>query len=536
MVILLAVCVLLAAGCGSGSALTVGVQSGGGSAVSQSDSGAATVAQSDDSANAATQSGGRSTDSQTGAAAQSDIDAADAKSSSGQMTPVSSEEIPEPASDTVAVPVLENLNLGSELLTERFYRSGMKECLYFYTEGIAAETETLSCGFAAWSEELQTYGVDVARAAFQTEARKQSYILTPEISEEQTDAGVQAAESGWANENDGAAGMSLPREDWQISFVENGDSFFIRVSGTGGLDGDYFMLEQMSGEPELFERYMCRADFYEYTAEELRLLRNGIYAAHGAIFSSEDLKSYFGGKIWYQGTVPMAEFSEALLSDVEKENIALLKELESESGLWIDGVDYRAQYDARTAAEYLSVLDQFGETGVHMDMRNAVDKGFYYAVPGEIRVPVTLTAAQVQELEAGAELELGPCDPAGEVMMLRKDPAGQGTYGVYQYYQKETEPEQSGLEAYLSLDLNSGLYTLWYLSDDTIMRTAYEGEIYVLKGAVRGDHVSLLWASMDHHELKIPTEANDYWNMEVWSNRLGHDGKGYLSAIYCLGD
>lgn len=49
---------------------------------------------------------------------------------------------------------------------------------------------------------------------------------------------------------------------------------------------------------------------------------------HGRIFTSEDLAAYFASKSWYRGTVSAANFSDNLLSQVEKDNIKLIKQLE----------------------------------------------------------------------------------------------------------------------------------------------------------------------------------------------------------------
>lgn len=65
-----------------------------------------------------------------------------------------------------------------------------------------------------------------------------------------------------------------------------------------------------------------------YTKEQLRIIRNTIYALHGYQFKSEDLKRFFElvGKNWYP---PYSErikngFSESDLSEIEKENINII--------------------------------------------------------------------------------------------------------------------------------------------------------------------------------------------------------------------
>jgi len=57
----------------------------------------------------------------------------------------------------------------------------------------------------------------------------------------------------------------------------------------------------------------------------LRLARNEIYARHGYIFKSADLRRYFGAKAWYR---PNPYFQEGDLSTIEKKNIAIIKMME----------------------------------------------------------------------------------------------------------------------------------------------------------------------------------------------------------------
>lgn len=104
----------------------------------------------------------------------------------------------------------------------------------------------------------------------------------------------------------------------------------------------------------------------------------------------------------------------------------------------------------------------------------------------------------------------------------------------YWFYEKGTEPDQYSDVANAELDEETGLYTLWHMSDDTIMKTVYEGEIYILKGAMRGAHVSLELAMEDQREV-VPTEVGA-WESMVWGNHLYYNGQGYFTGIYYLGD
>ena len=64
----------------------------------------------------------------------------------------------------------------------------------------------------------------------------------------------------------------------------------------------------------------------KYSKKELRLIRNEIFARYGYVFKSEDLKTYFNAKDWY---VPKRENVDDMLTEREKKNIILLKEVEN---------------------------------------------------------------------------------------------------------------------------------------------------------------------------------------------------------------
>lgn len=82
--------------------------------------------------------------------------------------------------------------------------------------------------------------------------------------------------------------------------------------------GDYVI-------PDSSTRRIAAADLEGLTKDQLKIARNEIYARHGRKFDSEVLQFYFNSKSWYQGTIEASAFSEDLLSQVEKDNINLIK-------------------------------------------------------------------------------------------------------------------------------------------------------------------------------------------------------------------
>lgn len=87
----------------------------------------------------------------------------------------------------------------------------------------------------------------------------------------------------------------------------------------------------------LREREMTYDDVEGKSAEELRLMRNYIFARRGYIFESEDLKEYFERFSWY---VPLYYDVTPRLSDIEKYNVNIIKEWETNFG-----PDYTPEYE-----------------------------------------------------------------------------------------------------------------------------------------------------------------------------------------------
>lgn len=87
----------------------------------------------------------------------------------------------------------------------------------------------------------------------------------------------------------------------------------------------------------LREREMTYTDVEGKSAEELRLMRNYIFARRGYIFESEDLKEYFEQFSWY---VPLYYDVTPRLSDIEKYNVNFIKEYET-----YFGPDYTPEYE-----------------------------------------------------------------------------------------------------------------------------------------------------------------------------------------------
>jgi len=60
-------------------------------------------------------------------------------------------------------------------------------------------------------------------------------------------------------------------------------------------------------------------------AEDLRVLRNEIYARHGRVFKDAKLQKYFDAQSWYKAN---PDFKDYQLNEIEVQNLAKIKEAE----------------------------------------------------------------------------------------------------------------------------------------------------------------------------------------------------------------
>lgn len=72
--------------------------------------------------------------------------------------------------------------------------------------------------------------------------------------------------------------------------------------------------------------WLTEEDVADLTLEQLRVLRNTIYARHGRKFKSADLRRFFSRFDWYRPRY--AEINPKVLSKTEKHNIALIQRME----------------------------------------------------------------------------------------------------------------------------------------------------------------------------------------------------------------
>lgn len=66
-------------------------------------------------------------------------------------------------------------------------------------------------------------------------------------------------------------------------------------------------------------------EIYWMTPEQLQIAINEIYARHGRKFKDSHLQEWFDAQLWYQGNIKPEDFNDSMLSQIEKDNIAVLQ-------------------------------------------------------------------------------------------------------------------------------------------------------------------------------------------------------------------
>ena len=75
--------------------------------------------------------------------------------------------------------------------------------------------------------------------------------------------------------------------------------------------------------PVTQQRVLTEKDLEGYSKEQLRIMRNEIFARHGYIFKTYKMRNYFNGQYWYK-----PDTATVVLSEIEIKNVELMKSME----------------------------------------------------------------------------------------------------------------------------------------------------------------------------------------------------------------
>ena len=292
---------------------------------------------------------------------------------------------------------------------------------------------------------------------------------------------------------------------------------------------------------DAFSRPLNDTDLIGLNLDDMQLLRNQFYAVYGRIFKNEKLKSYFETEPWYKGNIDGDQFSEELLSGIEKRNIAFLKAAEEKYDER-QALEQKTAYDALPAAPYLELLPKKGEIyfNIYSDFEHAADRGIYYEAEGTIYMPITVTREQLKTFDAGDSVELVTDELTGKTSVLKK--SQNPDYGMYVLTDKNDSGKESGDYVMASYEADIGTYRLWGDSDDTRFKRVYEGSIYVLKGACEEYFGYFDLPVKDREEMAGSYRVMDFNEVTPYGpspyegNEPVTDPKGYIKALYFHGD
>ena len=105
------------------------------------------------------------------------------------------------------------------------------------------------------------------------------------------------------------------------------------TSGIGWINLEETTAEEVQGYseyilPDSATRLLTYDDIKDLSSKQLKLARNEIYARHGRKFDDDEIRTYFESQSWYNGTIKSKDFSESMLSKIEKKNVAFIKKYE----------------------------------------------------------------------------------------------------------------------------------------------------------------------------------------------------------------
>lgn len=119
-------------------------------------------------------------------------------------------------------------------------------------------------------------------------------------------------------------GLNVSAQDFEYEVVLTGDyngEYLAMASVAPSYYDDFGWLSQRKYSAQEF------IDFAGwYNTDLFRIWRNAMYARHGYIFKSKDLKAYFSQYSWYN---PRYKDVSRKLTKIEQHNIKVLKSLEN---------------------------------------------------------------------------------------------------------------------------------------------------------------------------------------------------------------
>jgi hypothetical protein len=139
--------------------------------------------------------------------------------------------------------------------------------------------------------------------------------------------------------------VPLKYHNWQMSVLEDKNDKlqgFERDNGIGTWENGAYRFDYAANSPKSFKNanpniagdypftsteMLTGDDLFDYEPSEFKFMRNEIFARHGCIFETTEMKNYFSAKKWYK---PQFDKNTVMnqLSDIEKHNVEVIKKAE----------------------------------------------------------------------------------------------------------------------------------------------------------------------------------------------------------------
>lgn len=160
-------------------------------------------------------------------------------------------------------------------------------------------------------------------------------------------SGSYSGDTSWSDgSSDNGSGNGSSSGGQTIEIQDPGNGSYSYNDGSGNSDSNSGNSGQNGGNSNtgsattpddvilwgISSRYIDESELYNYSAGQLRLIRNEIFALHGRIFRSQDLRDYFSKKSWYVPMYDPDDFDANMfdyLNDYEAANLKVILNYEA---------------------------------------------------------------------------------------------------------------------------------------------------------------------------------------------------------------
>lgn len=238
-------------------------------------------------------------------------------------------------------------------------------------------------------------------------------------------------------------------------------------------DNDYY------AHPYSDTEHLTGIELKDLNKTQLELMRNEIFARHGYIFSSPELRMYFYSMPWYKPTTPASSFNNSVFNEYERDNVELLTLYEERA----EGVEfssnnpYKAYFDPykdyilpASSTDFLELIDLDGLNADQLCLaRNEIAARYGY----------TFQDPYLLEYFLQYNWYL-PQTPAGDNSDIRYSPMEEDNAAMIQKMEHILEdlPSIGSLDRSLGYDLSCSFFTVSvpsYFRDYATVKTDSNG-------------------------------------------------------------